>query len=461
MANVIQRRLKYATIRCWCNYLTTGWLIFYGCLFTLQMTSASAVAEQLYEAQLPTQLFTAPDLCAHVPCAEVIPVADTFSERKGNPAYVEAYKKTADEKRTVGYVFLSTDIVDMPGYSGKPIITLIGMDTKGIITGAKILRHSESILRVGIPETKLSTFAGQHVGKFVGDRIEIGIPHDAKGAVGLDAISGATVTTVALHQVMLDSGIEIARQVGIIKPDIRPQAAFIDIEERLDWDAMMKEGSVQQLAILQKDVGREGDGNYIDLYFGYLNAPTVGKSVLGENGYNSLMPQLRPGEHAIFIIANGTETFKGSGFVRGGIYERIKIVQGMDAFAFRDLDYLNLNGIAAKGAPSYCESGVFIIRSDRFSSAYPWSLVFLANKIDKETGTRTFTSFEKKYWLPARYMEGGHPLVEAEQTASDWLKVWEEKRTIIISVLLLAALALLFGLRGKLRERIKRMSTEL
>jgi NosR/NirI family nitrous oxide reductase transcriptional regulator len=430
-------------------------------LFTLQLTSASAAEAQLYEAPLPAQLFTAPDLCAHVPCAEVLPGAGTFSERKGNPAYVEAYKHTADEKNVVGYVFLSTDIVDMPGYSGKPIVTLIGMDSRGIITGAKILRHSESILRVGIPETKLSTFAGQYAGKFVGDRIEVGKPHDAKGVVGLDAISGATVTTVALHQVMLGSGIEIARQVGIIKPDIRPQATFIDIEKRLDWDAMVKEGSIQQLAIMQKDVGRDGDGNYIDLYFGYLNAPTVGKSVLGENGYNSLMPQLRPGEHAIFIIANGTESFKGSGFVRGGIYERIKVVQGMDTFAFRDLDYLNLHGIAAKDAPGYCESGIFIIRSDRFSGAYPWSLVFLANKIDKETGTRTFTSFDKTYWLPARYMEGGHPQVEAEQAATDWLKVWSEKRTIIISMILLAVLVLLFGMRDMLKERVRRINKGL
>ena len=54
----------------------------------------------------------------------------------------------------------------MPGYSGKPIVTLIGMDTKGIITGVKVLRHSEPILLLGIPETALTRFLSQYVGKF-------------------------------------------------------------------------------------------------------------------------------------------------------------------------------------------------------------------------------------------------------------------------------------------------------
>lgn len=443
------------------NRLSAGRALFYVCLFTLQTTAVFAAEAQLYEAPLPAQLFTASDLCAHVPCGEVMPDADTFSERKGNPAYVEAHKETAGEKRTVGYLFLSTDIVDMPGYSGKPIITLIGMDTRGIITGVKILRHSESVLRVGIPEAKLGTFARQFVGKFVGERIEIGTPPAATATIGLDAISGATVTTVALQQVLLDSGIAIARQVGIIQPDSRPQATFVDLADRLDWDAMVKEGSIQQLVVMQKDVGREGDGSTIELYFGYLNAPAIGKSVLGESGYTSLMSQLKPDEHAIFIIADGKESFKGSGFVRGGIYERIKIVQGLDSFVFRDLDYLNLHGIAATGAPGYCESGVFIIRNERFSGAYPWRLVLLANTIDKESGARTFTSFDKNYWLPARYLQGGHPPVADERPVSRWLKVWEETRAIIFTIFLLVGLILLFALRGKLKVRNRQTDKEV
>lgn len=412
-----------------------------------QVAAVPAAAALTYEAPLPAQIFTDPNLCAHVPCLEVMPGADSFSERKGKPSYVDAYRTEANGKKRVGYVFLSTDTVDNPGYAGRPIVTLIGMDTSGRITGAKLLRHEESILKLGVPEENLTRFVSQYVGKFVGDRIVIGKSHEAKGHVGLDAITGATVTSVAQNQVMLRSGIEIARQVGIIKPAIRPQAVFADSEGRLGWDEMVSEGSIQRLNVSAGDIGAEGDGDYLDMYFGYLNAPSVGKSILGEHGYDDLMSRLRPGEHAIFIIANGAGSFKGSGHARGGIYERIQVVQGIDTFTFRDLDYLNLGGIEAANAPAYRESGIFIIRGGSFSGAYPWRLVLLASKVDKETGAKTFTSFEKEYSLPARHLEGGRPEVAPRE--SPWLKLWKTWGASIIIVLLLAAAVLVYLLHGK------------
>jgi len=165
---------------------------------------------------------------------------------------------------------------------------------------------------------------------------------------------------------------------------------------------------------------------YIDMYFGYLNAPVVGRSVLGDAVYESLMSRLKPNEHAIFIIASGVESFKGSGFVRGGIYDRVQVAQGIDTLTFRDLDYLNLYDIKAAGAPAYRESAIFIIRSSTFSAAYPWSLVFLANKMDRQTRVRTFVNFDQEYWLPSRYLEGGRPeIIEPEAT---WVTVWKHAR---------------------------------
>ncbi len=103
--------------------------------FLLVLAGLAPAAETAYEAPLPAEVNTSPDLCAHVPCKEVLPGADSFSPRMGKPAYVEAYRGAGEHKALVGYVFLSTDIVDIPAYSGKPVITLIGMDTKGLITG--------------------------------------------------------------------------------------------------------------------------------------------------------------------------------------------------------------------------------------------------------------------------------------------------------------------------------------
>ena len=102
-----------------------------------------------------------------------MPGADSFSPRKGRPSYVEAHAGTGADRRLVGYVFLSTDIVDIPAYSGKPVVTLIGMDTKGIITGVKVLKHRADPA-AGIPESALDRFIAQYVGKYAGDKIEVG-----------------------------------------------------------------------------------------------------------------------------------------------------------------------------------------------------------------------------------------------------------------------------------------------
>src|SRR5262249_26075216 len=154
------------------------------------------------DAELPSGLSTDPDLCAHVSCKDVLPAAESFSPRKGQPAYVEAYATQGGQKVLVGYVFLSTDVVDIPAYSGEPVVTLIGMDARGRIAGVRILKHSEPILLVGIPEGELTRFIGQFVGKLAWDKVEIG-RSQAEGYVGIDAISGATVTVIAETQAVM------------------------------------------------------------------------------------------------------------------------------------------------------------------------------------------------------------------------------------------------------------------
>ena len=409
-----------------------------------------------YEAPLPVKLSTDPDLCAYAPCDEVLPEADHFSVRKGRPAYVEAYHDEHGKQELLGYVFLSTDIVDTPAFSGKPIVTLIGMDTAGKIVGIRILKHSEPILLVGIPERELTRFIRQFIGKHAWDKVEIGKARAEDGYIGIDAISGATVTVITENQVVMRCAYEIAKQIGIIKSTPRPQARFTPVSAKQDWDALIKEGSIQYLSVTSADVGLEDTGQpYMDLYFGYLNAPGIGRSILGDRGYERLMADLKQNEHAIFVVANGTASFKGSGFVRGGIYDRIQVTQDMDNFTFRDTDYRNLYSIEAAGAPVFRESGIFIIRNASFSAAYPWSLVLLGNKVDKQTGAKTFANFDREYWLDARYLDGGRP--EVIKPDPTWLKIWKDKKLgIAMFTLLLLATAVVHALRDKLARRSTR-----
>ena len=428
------------------------WIAFF-LIFAFWTPRAQANA---YEAELPAGLASASDMCALLPCAEVFPGATHFSERKGQPPYVEAYDHAGADKKLLGYVMLSTDITDTPAYSGKPVVTLIGMDTKGVFVGVKVLKHSEPILLLGIPESALLNFNAQYLGKSVADKIEVGQSRPDEEVLGLDAISGATVTVIAQNQVMMASGSSIARQVGILAPTVREPARFITTGQRTSWDELVQQGAVKRLRVMPEQVGLErGSEPFIELWFGDLNHPDIGKSVLGESGWNNLRLQLKDGENAFFVIrTGGAESFKGSGFVRGGIYDRVQLRQGADAFTFRDLDAMNLYGIAAAGAPSFNESAIFIVRSPSFSAAYPWKLSFLGNRVDRATGARSFTSFDAPYWLPAASLEGGRPkIIEPD---APWVKVWKTRALeIALFAVLLVAVTVVYAFR----EKLTRLST--
>jgi NosR/NirI family transcriptional regulator, nitrous oxide reductase regulator len=427
------------------------------CAVAAALLASPSLWATAYEVSLPEEIHSAKKLCDFAPCKEVFPGATSFSERKGQPPYVEAYADENGKPRLLGYVMLSTDITDTPAYSGKPVVTLIGMDTKGRFVGVKVLKHSEPILLLGIPETALTKFNDQYLGKFVGDKIEIGHSRPDEGVIGLDAISGATVTVIAQNQVMTMSGAAIARQTGILAPTIRPQAKFTDTRRRADWATLVDEGAVQRLTVAPEQVGLERSGSpFIELWFGYLNQPDIGRALLGEAAWSNLMAQLKPGEHALFVIrTRGAESFKGSGFVRGGIYDRVQVRQGMDAFTFRDLDYLNLYGLEAAGAPRFTESAIFVVRSPAFSGAYPWKLSLLSNRVDRATGTRSFANFDAQYWLPAWALDGGRPKLDEPEAA--WMKVWKARAVEIgLFAALLVAVAAVYALRDQLTRRATR-----
>jgi len=440
-------------ITCPCRFRAVAFTLLVALVLLLGV-AASAWASA-YQAKLPEGLATEPDLCALVDCRAVFPGARSFSMRKGQPPYVEAY---ANDDRTglLGYVMLSTDITDLPAYSGLPVVTLIGMDLAGRYVGIQVLKHSEPILLLGIPESALVQFHEQYLGKSVTDRLEVGRP--ARGdtdAVYVDAISGATVTVVAQNQVITASAQAVARQVGILPPTQREPARFRLSGDRPDWAQLVDEGSVQRLRVLPPQIGLPvSDEPFIELWFGSLDHPEIGRSLLGDQVWANLRARMKEGEHAIFIIRTaGTESFKGSGFVRGGIYDRILVMQGRDTFAFRDVDYFNLFGLHAVGAPAFTESAIFLIRSSAFSPAHPFKLGFLGNRVNRATGLRSFVRFEQPYWLAAHRLEGGRPVIE-DDTSAVWQRIWLARQGEIVAfVLLLVGTAVVYANRERLTRR--------
>jgi NosR/NirI family transcriptional regulator, nitrous oxide reductase regulator len=358
--------------------------------------------------------------------ASVVPGADSFGPATGSPPVAPAL--AGDE--VVGIVFLNSDFVDSVGYAGKPIDIVAGLDLEGRITGLELVQHQEPIVLIGISEERVVEAVDSLIGTDVAAvaRGEQPIPH-------VDIVSGATVTVLVMGDSVLRAGIAVVRGGRLEEPQpgataagedaAGPERAIImDDGEIRDWEALTGDGSVGQLLLTIGDVNAafeelgdpeaaarpesgEPDETFIDLYVGLATIPTIGRSLLGDAGYEQMMDRLEPGEHAVVVMGQGDYSFKGSGYVRGGVFDRIELIQDVDLLRFRDRDHTRLADVAAEGAPSFPEVGLFRIPAEfGFDPTEPWTLQLL---VQRATGPldAAFTTFGLTYNPPEQYIETG------------------------------------------------------
>lgn len=139
----------------------------------------------------------------------IFPGAESFGGFEGAPPAAAAYKAG----KVIGYLFLTDDVLRIPAYSGKPINTLVGIDTEGRIAGLAIVHHDEPILAVGITPERLNHYVQQYSGKSVFDKIIIGAARP--GHVNIDGISGATITVMVENATVMRSAKAVAEARGI------------------------------------------------------------------------------------------------------------------------------------------------------------------------------------------------------------------------------------------------------
>jgi NosR/NirI family nitrous oxide reductase transcriptional regulator len=147
------------------------------------------------------------------------PEADRFGPLAGEPKAAPAYVGG----HTVGYVFLTNDVVRIPAYSGQPINSLVGVDLTGRIRGVAIVEHQEPILAVGVREADLRAFSDQYKGKNAFERIAIGA--ERPGYTAIDTISGATITVMVQNQTLMKAARRVAESRGLGAADAQTVAA--------------------------------------------------------------------------------------------------------------------------------------------------------------------------------------------------------------------------------------------
>lgn len=355
---------------------------------------------------------------------------------------------------TLGWAFVTTDLVGTTGYSGKPIDILVAISPDAVLTGAMLGEHSEPIVLIGIPERRMresiSTFAGTDLKKELAER---GSSHE------LDIISGATVTVMVIEDSVIRAGLKVSRALGLgglTPPPERIGPKFTvntEILAQNDWSALTGDGSVRRMIL---DVGQmnnafeamgdrraverpepgEPSDPFIDLNAALISVPAIGLSLLGEAEYANLTQWLEDGDQAILIAGRGRYSFKGSGYVRGGIFDRIAVLQGDTTLRFRDRMHRRLGEIAAPGAPLFQEIDMFRIPAEaEFDPTKPWELQLL---VQRAVGPveKAFLTFELGYQVPDAYLLPVAPPVPATLDFEDevaaktelWMRIWRDRR---------------------------------
>jgi len=425
---------------------------------------------------------------AQLSASDLVPGADRFGPVEGQPPIAPVYRG----RKLIGHAFLNSDHANAVGYSGKPIHIVVGIDTEGTITGLKLVHHSEPIVLIGISEERVVA----SLAPFIGYN-PIKVTAEGRGLPDADIVSGATVTVLVMGDSIVRASIRVARALGLGGPAVAEAAGPThvldpDAGEIADWETLIGNGSIRRLSLTKGEVNEafrsRGDpaaasrpepgapeDTFIDLYAALVSQPSIGRSLLGDAEFANLQRRLKPGQHAILVAGDGPYSFKGSGYVRGGIFDRFEIIQGGETIRFRDRLHRRIGSIAAEGAPRLKEIGVFLIPEDvEFDPAEPWQLQLL---VQRATGalTKSFITFDLGYRIPDLYLKKAPPKRVQRETASApaaeappaaaefpvetgemplWQRIWWSKAVAIgVLVTMLSILTLIFFFQDFLVKR--------
>lgn len=128
----------------------------------------------------------------------LFPGATAFSPKAGDPPHFKAF----NGQTLLGLAFWTTELQPLERAYDGPIKILVGMDTKGILTGIIVVEHHEPY---GSFSVDTAGFAAQFRGKNIRDAFKVG--------VDVDAISRATISVTSSSRAIRNSARLAARQL--------------------------------------------------------------------------------------------------------------------------------------------------------------------------------------------------------------------------------------------------------
>ncbi len=398
------------------------------------------------------------------------PGAESMGPFSGEPPAAAVYR----EGRAVGYLFSTETVVGSVGFSGKPIDILVGLADDGRIAGTVLRRHNEPILVIGIPHERLRDYVADFAGLDISGQLAL-TETEAEGPGVPEVITGASISSLVIRDAIVRAARAVARSRGLFggaAPGARLDREFF---APASWAELSRDGSLARLRLTRGAVAQafaergaavsepagqhaKPDDLFIDLRAGLITPPRIGQNLLGKLDFNRLMAEIDLDDQAVLIAANGLYSFKGTRYVRSGLFDRVQLVQGETTIRLTKDGYRNVQRLRASGAPELREIGLFVIPADTgFDPLAPWRLELLVGR-RTESGGQVHVSFALDYALPERYVlppvappgaagatDTGLGRGAEVQRPALWRRMWRERavRIAVVSLMLFALTVIL------------------
>jgi len=317
--------------------------------------------------------------------------------------------------RVAGYLASTWEVSKSVGYSGQPIEILVGVSSDARIVGARLIRHNEPILTLGISTEDIA----RYVDAFAG--LDLKQPHastfDSRADLP-DIITGATVSTGVIRDAILRTARVVANAHAILGGGV-DRIDRVSFEQR-GWEQLMTSGALKRTTV-SLDTAHDalaaaklppptGNGAFLDMWVSVLDPPTIGKSLLGQQGYTRAMASLGPGQFALFVASRGLHSHRGTGWRKTGEFDRIRLIQGDEAVVFNKDDYRRIDTLATRDAPKLKEMSLFRVPADRIDPARPFLVEVIARR--KSTDGEVLMRIPLDYVLPAEFLLARQQLPE-------------------------------------------------
>ena len=232
----------------------------------------------------------------------VMPEADRFTDRQGQPPVFEAYHidSSTGQETLAGYVFLTSDLPpEQMGFNG-PIEVLVGMDLRGGLTGIVVVRYGESLQSSRGDFLATDGFQEQFAGKSIVDAFQV--------RRDVDGITGATITVDAMSRGIRNAArqVALAYRLGSLAsaseaPTLDPISVTPDEFERLSWTQMLLRGLVQQILVL------DDERTATDLTLLYLRDEAFAEILMGPGMLGEVLERAGPLARERHLVLAGVD----------------------------------------------------------------------------------------------------------------------------------------------------------